>query len=172
MSVPEWRGGRSPAEQIVLISAAAVDLGDDRPATRASWVGEPWPGQLPKPSPTKVFEEPDPVEVVDRLGRPVMVNGRGEASGSRPWSRSAGVRHAVEAWAGPWPMEDRWWDPANQRRRARFQVVLAEAGATSPRRRASAVVAPRPATTEWSKPARMTRTPRGTHDERRHRHRH
>ncbi|MEZ5377695.1 MAG: DNA polymerase Y family protein [Acidimicrobiales bacterium] len=129
VSVPEWRGGRSPAEQIVLIPAAAVDLGDDRPATRASWVGEPWPGQLPKPSPTKVFEEPDPVEVVDRLGRPVMVNGRGEASGEPALVTIGRRRHAVEAWAGPWPMEDRWWDPANQRRRARFQVVLAEAGA-------------------------------------------
>jgi protein ImuB len=29
----------------------------------------------------------------------------------------------VVAWAGPWPLEERWWDPASARRRARLQVV-------------------------------------------------
>jgi protein ImuB len=32
----------------------------------------------------------------------------------------------VRAWAGPWPLEERWWDPAAARRQARFQVVLAD----------------------------------------------
>ena len=30
---------------------------------------------------------------------------------------------AVVAWAGPWPVEERWWDPARARRRARLQVL-------------------------------------------------
>jgi len=30
------------------------------------------------------------------------------------------------AWAGPWPVEERWWDPARARRQARLQVVPAE----------------------------------------------
>jgi protein ImuB len=29
----------------------------------------------------------------------------------------------VQAWAGPWPIEELWWDPAQARRVARFQVV-------------------------------------------------
>jgi protein ImuB len=29
----------------------------------------------------------------------------------------------VRSWAGPWPLEERWWDPPNAARRARFQVV-------------------------------------------------
>ncbi len=124
VSVPEWRGGRSPGEQIVLIPAAAVDLGEDRPATRSTWVNEPWPGQLPKPNPAKMFVEPVAVEVVDRVGRPIMVNGRGEASGEPTVAKINQKRHVIDAWAGPWPMEDRWWDRANQRRRARFQIVL------------------------------------------------
>jgi protein ImuB len=37
-------------------------------------------------------------------------------------------RQRVEAWAGPWPLEERWWDPAGRRRCARFQL-LTEAGA-------------------------------------------
>ncbi len=124
VSVPEWRGGRSPDEQIVLIPAAAVDVGDDRPATRPEWVSEPWPGQIPKPSPARVLVEPVPVEVVDRLGRPITVSGRGEASGEPAMVVIDRRRRKVDSWAGPWPMEDRWWDQANHRRRARFQVVL------------------------------------------------
>jgi protein ImuB len=31
----------------------------------------------------------------------------------------------VEAWAGPWLHDLRWWDPANRRRRALWQVVAA-----------------------------------------------
>ena len=30
---------------------------------------------------------------------------------------------SVTAWAGPWPLEERWWDPSSRRRGARFQVV-------------------------------------------------
>jgi len=38
----------------------------------------------------------------------------------------AGGRWAdVVAWAGPWPLDERWWDPATHRRRARFQVACA-----------------------------------------------
>ena len=32
----------------------------------------------------------------------------------------------VVAWAGPWPADERWWDPQARRRRARFQLLLAD----------------------------------------------
>jgi protein ImuB len=31
----------------------------------------------------------------------------------------------VVGWAGPWLLDERWWDPPVRRRRARFQVVTA-----------------------------------------------
>ncbi len=124
VSVPEWRGGRGPGEQISLIPAAAVDLGEERPATRPGWIAEPWPGRLPPPHPARVYVEPPPVEVTDELGRSLVVNGRGEASGVPTLIVLDRRVRRVEAWAGPWPVEDRWWDPANQRRRARLQVTL------------------------------------------------
>lgn len=34
----------------------------------------------------------------------------------------------VTAWAGPWPVEERWWDPGG-RRRARFQMSVATGAA-------------------------------------------
>ncbi|MBT5905351.1 MAG: hypothetical protein HOH27_06055 [Acidimicrobiaceae bacterium] len=30
------------------------------------------------------------------------------------------------AWAGPWPVDERWWDPLRRRRRVRLQVVTAD----------------------------------------------
>ena len=30
----------------------------------------------------------------------------------------------VRAWAGPWCVDERWWDAVGHRRRARLQVVL------------------------------------------------
>jgi protein ImuB len=35
----------------------------------------------------------------------------------------------VIAWAGPWPLEERWWDAEGHRRQARAQVVLADGSA-------------------------------------------
>ena len=32
----------------------------------------------------------------------------------------------VVAWAGPWPVDERWWDPDTRHRRARFQVTLTD----------------------------------------------
>ena len=37
------------------------------------------------------------------------------------WQR--GRSRSIFAWAGPWPIEERWWEPERQRRLARFQVV-------------------------------------------------
>jgi protein ImuB len=35
----------------------------------------------------------------------------------------------VEAWAGPWPIDELWWDPAGARQVARFQMVAADGSA-------------------------------------------
>ena len=34
--------------------------------------------------------------------------------------------HPVTAWAGPWPVEERWWDEEAENRLARFQLVGAD----------------------------------------------
>ena len=46
----------------------------------------------------------------------------------RPAGRSPGRgrRVAVAAWAGPWPYDERWWDPRGHRRRARLQVATTD----------------------------------------------
>jgi protein ImuB len=128
--VPEWRGGRSPGEQIALIPAAAVDLGEERVATKPEWITEPWPGQIPDPAPARVLSDPPMVEVADPVGRPVAVSGRGEVSAEPALVTLDQKRpRRVQAWAGPWLADERWWDPLTQRRRARLQVVLDDGSA-------------------------------------------
>jgi len=131
VSVPEWRGGLGPGERITLIPAAAVDLGEERSATAACSVREPWPGQIPTPAPARVAPDPIPVEVLDDWGELLGVDGRGHTTGLPAVVRPLGPNpvlgrkpRAVVAWAGPWPADQRWWDPLTHRRRARLQVVL------------------------------------------------
>ena len=38
---------------------------------------------------------------------------------------SGGEPVTIVAWAGPWPVDERWWDGTGHRRRARLQVVTA-----------------------------------------------
>jgi protein ImuB len=57
-------------------------------------------------------------------GRLLTVNGRGVIDAAPEWlSVADGRPQAVSAWAGPWPVEERWWDSGG-RRRARLQVLL------------------------------------------------
>jgi protein ImuB len=106
-------GGRGPAEQIRLIPWG--DARDDDVTALA-----PWPGRVPAPAPAVVSRAP--CSVVDKEGEAVGVNGRGLVTA--PPSQLNGV--GVVGWAGPWPVDERWWDPAAHRRRARFQLATAD----------------------------------------------
>ncbi len=137
VTVPVWHGGRLPADRYRWVSAATVDLDRRARAVSAAGTGSgptgPWPGTLPSPSPATVFADPHPADVLDEHGEAVRVSARGMLSG-RPatlqllagddatgWRR--GRPRPIIAWAGPWPIEERWWEPGQQRRLARFQVV-------------------------------------------------
>jgi protein ImuB len=119
--VPAWSGGRLPDERYRWVPAGAVDLED--PAGRLDRGVGPWPGALPAPSPAVVLADPVPIEVFDDRGEPVVVSGRGEPSGAPRTMVVRGQPQSVAAWAGPWPVEQRWWHPSAGRRLARFQVV-------------------------------------------------
>ncbi|GGM38125.1 DNA polymerase [Micromonospora sonchi] len=139
-------GGRSPADQTRL-----VPWGDERlparpgaaplPGGGAGPVSmPPWPGRLPPPAPAVVLPTPLAASVWDATGTPVVVSAR--LAVSAPPARLAvatnvqpatvsGVAAASEivGWAGPWPVDERWWAPGEARRRARFQVCLADGAA-------------------------------------------
>ena len=125
--VPELRGGRDPADQVRLVPIEGVDLSERRVVDSrhdAAGVGAPWPGQLPPPSPATVLPEPAAVDVFDREGARVGVDGRGTPTAvPHRVAIGAAAPALVIVWAGPWPVDERWWDPVSHRRRARFQVV-------------------------------------------------
>jgi hypothetical protein len=113
------QGGRSPSEQ-----AAFVPWGSPE-ATSAGTAAAPWPGRLPPPSPTDVLGTPLRAEVVDPTGGACGVSGRGLLNRDlAQLSVEGGPWQPIVAWAGPWPVTERWWSA--RRRRARFQVVIAD----------------------------------------------
>jgi protein ImuB len=118
-----------PGERFAWIPATTTDLTDpDDTAERVRPpLDQPWPGSLPAPSPTVVMPERRPAVLADRTGAAIRVSGRGELSAT-PATLQIGEQTPLEvvAWAGPWPVEERWWDPARRRRFARFQVVTAD----------------------------------------------
>ena len=87
----------------------------------------PWPGRLPPPSPALVHH--------GARSRRGPRSRRGSSRGDRaramhgaPFPLDAAITDAysvvIMGWAGPWPADERWWDPAAARRRARLQVLL------------------------------------------------
>ena len=115
-------GGRTPAERQTF-----VPWGDRPPAfdgVAARDPKKPWPGALPPPAPATVYELPRQIAVHDARGRPVVVDERGALSAPPATMISAtGARRQLTAWAGPWPLEQRWWDAATARSTNRFQAV-------------------------------------------------
>ena len=89
----------------------------------------PWPGRLPGLAPAIVHQPPLPALMVDEEGNQVTVGSRGAVSARPARLRvSGGALMEIGTWAGPWPVEERWWDEGG-RRRARFQVCTIDGAA-------------------------------------------
>jgi protein ImuB len=116
-------------------SVAPSRTGTRRRAKRAAGTGPtlrdtPFPGSLPSPSPSIVLDDATRAVVTDKEGAVVVVGGRGELNAT-PVSLVIGEREPQEitGWAGPWPVDEWWWDERRHRRLARFQVVTADGAA-------------------------------------------
>ena len=124
--VPVLSGGRGPAERITLtpFGDEPVPLADPR---------QPWPGRLPEPSPTVLLD--DPVELLDAERNPIRVTGRALFSADPVWLVIGGREGRLRWWAGPWPVDERWWDPQRQGpgsgRTARVQALLEDSPASA-----------------------------------------
>ncbi|ORB87710.1 DNA polymerase [Mycobacterium kansasii] len=120
VQVPVLSGGRGPAERITL-----TPLGDE-PVPRAD-PDQPWPGQLPEPSPAVLLD--DPVDLLDAQGNSVRVTSRGMFSVEPARLTVRGRDERLRWWAGPWSVDERWWDDRPEAgqggsRTARAQVLL------------------------------------------------
>ncbi|WP_084072936.1 hypothetical protein [Demequina sp. NBRC 110052] len=143
LSVAE-QGGRSPRDRV-----HALAWGQEGEAPRR--IAHPWPGRIPDPAPATVLAVPLEIQVLDAGGSPVIVDRRLALSAPPTWARlqadpsdrraRAAHRHPssghvggaegpvwelprpVEAWAGPWPVVERWW-ASDSDRRAYLQLAL------------------------------------------------
>jgi protein ImuB len=115
---PSLQGGRSPRDRQLL-----SPWGDRRTLPRNATL--PWPGSIPPPAPARVFATPIPSVVLSEDRRPVSVTARGLITAA-PALVGIGEESdlmQVDAWAGPWPIDELWWDPDQARQVARFQIT-------------------------------------------------
>jgi hypothetical protein len=114
---PVLGGGRDFAGQVT-----PVPFGEKREPRLAA--DRPWPGRLIGVAPGLVFPAARAADVTDEAGQVVTVSGRCAVSAAPAWLAVRGEPpRRVTGWAGPWPLYERWWDPAAARRRARFQLA-------------------------------------------------
>jgi protein ImuB len=120
--VAEWKGGRDAGEVFVLAPTAVIDM--QRRSESVVTNEQQWSGALPTPSPSLIYAEPLPAMVVDAEDNVLRVNGRHELSAPPACVVVGQHRYSVVSWAGPWPVEECWWDPLRHRRLVRIQLVL------------------------------------------------
>ncbi|QYN34994.1 DNA polymerase Y family protein [Pseudonocardia sp. DSM 110487] len=83
-----------------------------------------WPGRLPAPSPATVPPQPLPAELITADGSPVLLRAPDLLFGlPASVAVDGGAPRRVDGWAGPWPVQQRWWAPGSAES-SRLQVTL------------------------------------------------
>lgn len=136
------RGGRLLARRQSLVpwgdapKASAAELKQER--------SRPWPGALSGPAPATLFSTPLAAQLLSVTGQSITVDERltvsqppaffippADPQNRSPQSQSMSAPvpkpprpapRAVLAWAGPWPIEERWWNSSGVRC-YRFQIT-------------------------------------------------
>lgn len=136
-------GGRDPGARIVPVA-----WGDLPDAAVTEQSEAPWPGAVPPPAPPYLPDHPPDhlpdtdsdaaaatsaavvaapaVELRDAAGAPVTVTGRARVTEAPATLVVAGEALQVTGWAGPWPYDERQWNPSTARRRARVQCETSD----------------------------------------------
>jgi protein ImuB len=87
-----------------------------------------WPGRLPAPSPATVPPQPLPAELTAADGSPVLLRAPDLLFGlPASVAVDGGEPRRVEGWAGPWPVQQRWW-ATGRAEASRLQVTLDDDG--------------------------------------------
>ena len=115
--VPSIEGGRT------LSSRQRLTAWGDRSVAQRS-LQRPWPGALPDPLPGTVFSRRHAVHVFAADGTAVAVDERGQVvAPPARFSTSDSRTRNLTAWAGPWPLAERWWETGSSGCSWRFQAV-------------------------------------------------
>lgn len=83
-----------------------------------------WPGSVPPPFPATVFDPPHVVSLHDCSGSPVLIDTEGSRLSGDPAALvTPRSQRPVSAWAGPWPVLERWWDRTQATLSYRLQLL-------------------------------------------------
>ncbi len=116
----QYAGGRIPLERYrshqwneVVVQGNPVDA--------------PWPGAIPDPAPAVLHPQGEPRELQGKCGHSLGVRGDGQLICSQCGDSEPGLLSGkrIENFAGPWIVEQRWWDRPT--RRAYLQVIHEDA---------------------------------------------
>ena len=128
VTVPRWEGGRDMATVYSRVPLSLVDITNPDASEQRVHTGDgiarQWSGSVPSPSPASVAVEPPLIRVVDAGGSEVGVTGRHELNTVPSYVEVGSQKYDVVRVAGPWPLEERWWDPRRKRRQVRMQVLV------------------------------------------------
>lgn len=116
--------GHSFHEREQIIPWGVADSTDQYTPESQQERPEAFVAELPKPLPATVFQPPQPVSLHDQWGNPLSLDTDGSSLGGLPSQMLSGSNtRQVVAWAGPWPVLERWWDSAHSRCRYRLQLL-------------------------------------------------
>src|SRR5699024_7126282 len=107
-------GGRGAGGRVTMLTWGEQPAAERGPSAA-------WPGRLPAPSPSVLVTEG--AELQDAAGGPVGVTGRGAFTAVPAMLLWRNKAWEVTGWAGPWPVDEHWWDPSSALRAARAQVL-------------------------------------------------
>ncbi|NDF66639.1 MAG: DNA polymerase Y family protein, partial [Actinobacteria bacterium] len=122
VQIVKRQGGRDLQDDFQLVSVSHFRPTQNE--SNASTKKPKWRGSLPTPSPSVVYSEPLLVQVVDENKNLVRVSARHQLSAEPTQLIINQQSHKIVSWAGPWPIEEKWWDTARSRRLVRLQVVV------------------------------------------------
>jgi len=114
-------GGRFLLDRRLLVPWGSVPPGGEAAVLERR--DRPWPGTIPGAAPATVFDIPPEVEVLDATGRVVEVGERSTISAPPARFSTDSGWHRVDGWAGPWTIDEHWWDDDRHRRVHRLQLV-------------------------------------------------
>lgn len=126
VSVPKPSSGRAFKDQFQLVPWRVGLFDNFEKVSIAREKDTPWPGRLPDPAPSIVFDPLLSIDVLDENGLQVRVSGVGGFSATPKVivARSVFERpKKLKQVLGPWQTTQRWWDGSSYRRLARVQVV-------------------------------------------------
>jgi protein ImuB len=110
------------------IPIALVDLSDQHESEQrvntGKGVARDWSGAVPRPSPASIAVVAPEAQELNAAGVPVGVTGRHELNAQPAVVTVSGHTYAVMRTAGPWPVEERWWDARRKRRHVRLQLLV------------------------------------------------